>query len=66
MTLPDLDRLVSKTEISPASKRALREVRRAVISGYCGDAEIGTGYWSVAFDTQGGTPTRMRFSFRRD
>lgn len=66
MTVQDLDRLVTKTAISPASKRALKDVRRAVISGECGDAEVGAAAWSVAIDTTAGQPVRMTFSFRRD
>ncbi len=66
MTVADLDRLVSKTELTPVTKRALRAVRTAVMSGKCGDAETGTGTWSISVDSEGGTPTRLRFSFKRD
>lgn len=66
MTVRDLDRLVTKTEISPVSKRALKDVRKAVISGACGDPEVGTGSWSIAIDNTAGSPMRMTFSFRRD
>lgn len=61
-----LDRLVTKTNITPASKRALREVRRAVTTGSCGDPEVGTARWSVEIDTVKGVPVRMSFSFKRD
>lgn len=66
MTIRDLDRLVSRTDMNPISKMALRSVRRAVITGRCGDPEVRSGSWSVVVDTSGGQPTRMTFSFKRD
>jgi hypothetical protein len=66
MTIRDLDRLVSKTEMTPASKTALKAVRRAVMSGRCGNAEVGTGNWSITLDTDAGYGVKMNFSFKRD
>lgn len=65
MTVQDLDRLVTRTDISPIAKQGLRRVRKAVVSGRCGDAVVGTGSWSVAMDTEDGMPVRMSFSFKR-
>ena len=65
MTVPELDRLVSKTEINPTSKNALKIVRSMVMKGMCGDAEIGRAGWSVSVDTIAGKPVRMSFSFKR-
>ena len=61
MDARDLDRLVSKTELTPASKRALRHVRTRVMSGVLHDPVVGNGYWEVAMDG-----ARLRFSFRKD
>lgn len=56
-----LDRLVNQTELTPASKRALRHVRKSVMSGRISDPVLGNGYWEVATDG-----ARVRFSFRKD
>ena len=66
MTVRELDRLVTKTAISPASKRALKDVRRAVMTGTCGDPEVASGRWSISLDTSAGQPVHMTFSFRRE
>lgn len=66
MTLRELDQLVSRTSITPVSKRALKDVRRAVQTGFCSDPTVGGAHWSVAFDTVAGMPVRMTFSFQRD
>lgn len=65
MTVRELDRLVTKTQLSPVSKKALRFVRKAVVSGTCGDASVGHASWSVSIDSTEGTPVRMSFSFKR-
>lgn len=61
MDTRDLDRLVSKTEISPVSKRALRHVREAVMRGRVTDPVHGNGYWEVAMNG-----ARLRFTLRRE
>lgn len=61
MDTRDLDRLVSKTELTPASKRALRHVRSRAMSGVLHDPVVGNGYWEVAMDG-----ARLRFSLRKD
>lgn len=66
MTISELDRLVSKTDLSPISKRGLRAVRKAVMTGRCGDPEMGGGTWSISMTSVGGSNVRMNFSFKRD
>jgi hypothetical protein len=60
-----LDRLVTRTDLNPMSKRALKGVRRAVMQGRCGEPDEQSGEWSIAIDTERGVPIRMSFSFRR-
>ena len=66
MTVRELDRLVTKTEMTPLSKKGLRHVRRAVMTGKTGDPEIGSASWSIALDSYSGTGMRVSFSFKRD
>ena len=66
MTIADLDRLVTKTELSPVSKQMLRGVRTALISGAVGEPDIRSATWSIGIQTDGGYPARMTFSFKRD
>lgn len=66
MTIRELDRLISRTEMTPLSKQGLKAVRKAVVSGRCGDPEMGSGTWSVSMTSIGGSPVRMNFSFKRD
>jgi hypothetical protein len=65
MTIKDLDRLVSKTDLNAGTKQALRKVRRSVQSGVVGDAVIGKASWSVSIDNEEGQPLTMNFSFKR-
>ena len=65
MTVRELDRLVSKTEMNPAAKRSLRHVREAVMSGRAADPAIGRYDWSVGVISKAGTPVRFRFSLRK-
>lgn len=66
MTIRELDRLVSKTEMTSISKTGLKAVRKAILSGRCGDPEVGTGTWSISMTSIGGSPVKMNFSFKRD
>ena len=61
----DLDRLVSKTEMTPVRKNALKKVRKALMTGQAGDAKIGRGRWQISLDTDGGSQLTMNFSFKR-
>lgn len=65
ITPRDLDRLVSETEITPVTKRALREVRQAVMTGYASDPERGRADWKISISTRGGTAVRFHFSYKR-
>jgi len=65
MTVRELDRLVTRTEMTPLSKRALRNVRQAVISGRSGDPLVGEYSWSIGVDTEDGHAVRTTFSFKR-
>jgi len=65
MDVRELDRLVSKTELTPVSKRALRHVRQAVMSGRCEGPHKTAGTWTVLVE-DGERGRRMTFSFRRD
>jgi len=65
MTTRDLDRLISKTELTPLNKRALRRLRKAVIAGKTGDPDIGTASWRIGVETDGSGYT-VSFSFKKD
>ena len=64
-TIRDLDRLVSKTDLTPVSKTALRGVRRAIISGHAEDPHEGKADWSIEILSKGGNTLRFRFSFKK-
>jgi hypothetical protein len=66
MTLKELDRLVTKTDMNEVSKKALRYVRSAVEKGKCSSATLGAGVWSVSLENELGSPLTMSFSFRKD
>lgn len=65
MKTSDLDRLVSKTQLTPVTKKVLREIRYGMLSGRVGDPVIGEADWSVGFVSRGGTDIRYRFSFKK-
>ncbi len=65
METKDLDRLVSKTHLTPVSKQALREVRRAMVAGRSGNPEIGEADWQIGIVTRGGSSARFRFSMKK-
>jgi hypothetical protein len=65
VAIKDLDRLVSKTDLTPVSKQALREVRKAVISHRAGDAIVGETEWKIEIETRGGSTARFRFSMKK-
>lgn len=66
MTVQELDRFISKTELNPASKRALKAVRSSIQSGTAGEPGINSIEWSVGIQTEGGYPARMTFSWKRE
>lgn len=65
MTLQQLDRLVSKTELTPNAKQALRLVRHATMSGRASEPEVSKYDWQIAVDTYEGGSFRFRFSLRK-
>lgn len=64
LTIRELDRLVSKTELTPATKWMLRHVRRAVIDGRAGVAAVSEASWTIPVDGDG-TPVRFQFRMTR-
>ena len=65
LAIRDLDRLVSKTELTPVSKRALKEVRRAVVTGYASDPVSGKAQWRIGISTSHGQVVHFSFSFKK-
>jgi hypothetical protein len=65
MTVQDLDRLITKTELNPVSKKALRAVRTAVMTGSVGEPDVNQLHWSIKIQADGGYPVKMTFGFRR-
>lgn len=65
VTIRDIDRLVSKTELSPVSKTALRGVRHAVMTGLASDPEEGKAEWRIGITSRGGNAVRFHFSFKK-
>jgi hypothetical protein len=65
MTIQELDRLVSKTELTPTSKQVLRRVRKAIMAGQEVHPVIGNYSWRIEVDNVEGQPTRFSFSMRR-
>lgn len=65
MDIRELDRLVSKTELTPTSKLMLRRVRRSVMSGRVqGHPQVGKYNWSIVVDDIGGG-AKVTFTLRR-
>ncbi len=65
MTTRELDRLVSRTDFNPSTKRALKEVRQAIMTGYATDPEIGEMEWQIGIATRGGYSARFHFSMKK-
>jgi hypothetical protein len=65
VTIQQLDRLITSTQLDPVSKSLLRRVRKSVQSGTVGDAVVGKARWSVSIESEAGQPIKMNFSFRR-
>ena len=65
MDIRELDRLVSKTELTPTSKLMLRRVRRSVMRGkVAGPPQVGRYTWSVMVEDLGGG-AKVTFQLRR-
>lgn len=65
MDIRELDRLVSRTELTPASKLMLRKVRRSVMRGKVRGPEVSRYAWSVIVDDFGDGGAKVTFSLRR-
>jgi hypothetical protein len=65
VTVNELDRLMSKTELTPTSKVALRHVRKAITRGESGEAKVLRSEWLVSISGEKGQPVTMRFAYRR-
>lgn len=66
MSIKELDRLVSKTNMNEASKKALKHVRTAVLCGKCGSPNLASDRWSVTLENEYGFPMRLSFSFKKE
>lgn len=66
MTIRELDRLVTKTDINDMSKRALRSVRTAILAGKNMALNLDSSKWSVAFENEYGNEMKVSFSFRKE
>lgn len=64
MNIRELDRLVSKTDMTPTARLLLRHVRRAVYNGKTGEAVVSEYSWTVPVDGDG-TPFRFQFRMKR-
>lgn len=65
MTIRELDRLVSKTEMDPMTKLMLRHVRKMVYRGRTGEVEVREFSWTVPVDGDGAA-FRFQFKMRRE
>lgn len=65
MDIRELDRLVSKTELTPASKLMLRTVRKSAMSGRVRGPEMDDYKWSVYVEDFGSSGAKFTFALRR-
>lgn len=66
MDTRELDRLVSKTELNPLVKMALRRVRRAVERGDVSGFQVNRNQWSVRVDDPNGLSCTWTFYLRKE
>jgi hypothetical protein len=66
MDTRELDRLVSKTEINPMVKIALRHVRKAVERGDVTGFKLDKNSWSVRVDNPRGISCTWVFYIRKE
>lgn len=66
MDTRELDRLVSKTELSPLVKMALRRVRRAIERGDVAGFTMTRNSWSVRVYDPNGLSCTWTFYLRKD
>lgn len=65
MDTRDLDRLVTKTELSPLVKVALRRVRKAIEAGEVESFQIDKYKWSVRVSNPKGLSCTWTFTMRK-
>lgn len=66
MTIRELDRLITQTELTPLNKKVLKNVRKAIMSGRAGNDSVGRASWAIEVQSLNGTPLRISFKFKRD
>lgn len=66
MNTRDLDRLVSRTDINPFAKMALRRVRRAISEGNVTSYSISKHSWSVRVANPKGLSCTWTFTLKDD
>jgi hypothetical protein len=66
MDIRDLDRLVTKTEINPFVKMALRRVRKAIAEGEVTEFSISKHKWSVKVADTKGLSCTWTFTMKDD
>lgn len=66
VTIRELDRLVSKTEITPASKMLLRAVRKSTMRGRVRGPHMSRYTWSVIVEDFGTSGAKFRFNLKRE
>jgi hypothetical protein len=66
MNIRDLDRLVTKTELNPLVKLALRRVRRAIEAGSVEGFSISKNSWSARVKDPAGLSVTWTFYMRKD
>lgn len=66
MDTRDLDRMVTKTELNPFVKMALRRVRRAVETGNVTGFTINKNSWSVKVADPRGLSCTWTFTLKED
>ena len=64
MDTRDLDRIMTKTELSPFVKIALRRVRRAITEGNVTEFSINKHSWSVSVADPKGLSCRWTFTMK--
>lgn len=65
VNIRDLDRLVSRTEITPASKLLLRAVRKSAMRGKVRGPQMSRYTWAVIVEDFGSSGATFRFNIKR-
>lgn len=64
MTERDLDRLVSKTAMSPLARQTLKYVRTAVIEGNAGEPQVYQKSWAISVSRRTGLSVTFTFPMK--